>query len=96
MTGHWPLRRFQQACLSKDFYVEQISLKSLTIWSFFKVIYFTALFPYLVLTIFLIRGLTLPGATEGLIYLFTPNVSGSQMEVQAPGSIQVGPQPSPA
>ncbi|XP_058420384.1 inactive sodium-dependent neutral amino acid transporter B(0)AT3 [Diceros bicornis minor] len=39
-----------------------------------KVIYFTALFPYLVLTIFLIRGLTLPGATEGLVYLFTPNM----------------------
>ncbi|XP_004380364.1 inactive sodium-dependent neutral amino acid transporter B(0)AT3 [Trichechus manatus latirostris] len=37
-----------------------------------KVIYFTALFPYLVLTVFLIRGFTLPGATEGLIYLFTP------------------------
>uniref|UniRef100_A0A8C0R699 Transporter n=1 Tax=Canis lupus dingo TaxID=286419 RepID=A0A8C0R699_CANLU len=33
-----------------------------------KAIYFTALFPYLVLTIFLIRGLTLPGAVEGLIY----------------------------
>ncbi|KFO38489.1 inactive sodium-dependent neutral amino acid transporter B(0)AT3 [Fukomys damarensis] len=39
-----------------------------------KAIYFTALFPYLVLTIFLVRGLTLPGATEGLAYLFTPNV----------------------
>uniref|UniRef100_A0A8C6Q7Y2 Transporter n=1 Tax=Nannospalax galili TaxID=1026970 RepID=A0A8C6Q7Y2_NANGA len=39
-----------------------------------KVIYFTALFPYLVLTIFLIRGLTLPGATEGLTYLFTPKM----------------------
>ncbi|XP_007949812.1 inactive sodium-dependent neutral amino acid transporter B(0)AT3 [Orycteropus afer afer] len=39
-----------------------------------KVIYFTALFPYLVLTVFLIQGLTLPGATEGLIYLFTPNM----------------------
>ncbi|XP_006762520.1 PREDICTED: sodium-dependent neutral amino acid transporter B(0)AT3 isoform X1 [Myotis davidii] len=43
-----------------------------------KVIYFTALFPYLVLTIFLIRGLTLPGATEGLIYLFTPNMQTLQ------------------
>ncbi|XP_074055668.1 inactive sodium-dependent neutral amino acid transporter B(0)AT3 isoform X2 [Macrotis lagotis] len=40
-----------------------------------KAIYFTALFPYVVLTIFLIRGLTLPGATEGLIYLFTPNMN---------------------
>nr|XP_051686680.1 inactive sodium-dependent neutral amino acid transporter B(0)AT3 [Oryctolagus cuniculus] len=39
-----------------------------------KAIYFTALFPYLVLTIFLIRGLTLPGATHGLRYLFTPNM----------------------
>uniref|UniRef100_A0A7N5K4L4 Solute carrier family 6 member 18 n=1 Tax=Ailuropoda melanoleuca TaxID=9646 RepID=A0A7N5K4L4_AILME len=39
-----------------------------------KAIYFTALFPYLVLTIFLIRGLTLPGAVKGLIYLFTPDV----------------------
>ncbi|XP_031298541.2 inactive sodium-dependent neutral amino acid transporter B(0)AT3 isoform X1 [Camelus dromedarius] len=39
-----------------------------------KAIYFTALFPYLVLTIFLIRGLTLPGATQGLVYLFTPDM----------------------
>uniref|UniRef100_A0A2K5E111 Transporter n=1 Tax=Aotus nancymaae TaxID=37293 RepID=A0A2K5E111_AOTNA len=39
-----------------------------------KAIYFTASFPYLVLTIFLIRGLTLPGATKGLSYLFTPNM----------------------
>ncbi|KAF1381405.1 hypothetical protein PFLUV_G00153600 [Perca fluviatilis] len=30
-------------------------------------------FPYLVLTIFLIRALTLPGATDGLVYLFTPD-----------------------
>lgn len=44
----------------------------------FQVIYFTALFPYLVLTIFLIRGLTLPGAADGLVYLFTPNVSGPE------------------
>ncbi|KAI5938857.1 Inactive sodium-dependent neutral amino acid transporter B(0)AT3 [Manis javanica] len=39
-----------------------------------KAIYFTASFPYLVLTIFLIRGLTLPGATAGLVHLFTPNM----------------------
>ncbi|ELK08171.1 Sodium-dependent neutral amino acid transporter B(0)AT3 [Pteropus alecto] len=38
-----------------------------------KAIYFTALFPYLVLTVFLVRGLTLPGAVEGLAYLFTPS-----------------------
>ncbi|XP_059205544.1 sodium-dependent neutral amino acid transporter B(0)AT1-like [Centropristis striata] len=38
-----------------------------------KAVYVTTTFPYLVLTIFLIRGLTLPGATDGLVYLFTPN-----------------------
>lgn len=41
----------------------------------FQAVYVTATFPYLVLTIFLIRGLTLEGATDGLLYLFTPNVS---------------------
>ncbi|MED6291364.1 hypothetical protein CHARACLAT_022751 [Characodon lateralis] len=41
--------------------------------SFGKAVYVTATFPYLVLTIFLIRGLTLPGATDGLVYLFTPD-----------------------
>lgn len=50
------------------------------------------MFPYLVLTVFLIRGLTLPGAAEGLIYLFTPNVSGPHMQVQAPGDKLVGSQ----
>ncbi|KAM6412638.1 sodium-dependent neutral amino acid transporter B(0)AT3-like isoform 2-T2 [Pluvialis apricaria] len=40
-----------------------------------KAIYVTAIFPYLVLTIFLIHGLRLPGAADGLAYLFTPNLS---------------------
>ncbi|XP_026011808.1 inactive sodium-dependent neutral amino acid transporter B(0)AT3 isoform X1 [Astatotilapia calliptera] len=38
-----------------------------------KAVYVTSTFPYLVLTIFLIRALTLPGATDGLLYLFTPD-----------------------
>ena len=37
--------------------------------------YITSTLPYVVLTIFLIRGLTLKGATNGIIFLFTPNVS---------------------
>lgn len=40
-----------------------------------KVVYFTATFPYLVLTAFLIRGITLKGATSGITYMFTPNIS---------------------
>ncbi|GAB0183065.1 sodium-dependent neutral amino acid transporter B(0)AT1 [Grus japonensis] len=38
-------------------------------------VYVTSTLPYLVLTIFLIRGLTLKGSTNGIVYLFTPNVT---------------------
>ena len=50
----------------------------------FQAIYFTALFPYLVLTVFLVRGLTLPGAMQGLTYLFTPDVSGPHTQAPPP------------
>ncbi|KAJ8397299.1 hypothetical protein AAFF_G00441330 [Aldrovandia affinis] len=38
-----------------------------------KAVYITSTFPYVVLTIFLVRAMTLPGATVGLTYLFTPD-----------------------
>jgi len=37
-----------------------------------KVAYFTAIFPYVIMFTLLIRGLLLPGAIEGIIFLFTP------------------------
>jgi len=37
-----------------------------------KVVYFTATFPYVILIALLVRGVTLPGATKGLYYLFVP------------------------
>ncbi|XP_054873828.1 sodium-dependent neutral amino acid transporter B(0)AT1-like isoform X3 [Amphiprion ocellaris] len=39
-----------------------------------KTVYVTAILPYIVLAIFLIRGLTLKGSLTGLKYLFTPDV----------------------
>uniref|UniRef100_A0A8C5CSY3 Transporter n=1 Tax=Gadus morhua TaxID=8049 RepID=A0A8C5CSY3_GADMO len=40
-----------------------------------KAVYVTSTLPYLVLTIFLIRGLTLKGSLDGIKFLFTPDLA---------------------
>ena len=49
-----------------------------------KIVYFTALFPYVVLTIFFFRGVTLKGASAGLIHMFSPKVSGVSTVLMIP------------
>ncbi|XP_006635714.1 sodium-dependent neutral amino acid transporter B(0)AT1 [Lepisosteus oculatus] len=47
-----------------------------------KAVYITSTLPYLVLTIFLIRGLTLKGSVSGIKFLFTPDIA----ELTNPGT----------
>ena len=45
-----------------------------TFHSFFvQVAYFTATFPYVMLTILVVRGVTLPGASKGLEFFLKPD-----------------------
>ena len=40
-----------------------------------KVVYVTALLPYVLLTVFLIKGLMLPGALDGILFFIKPDFS---------------------
>ena len=53
-----------------------------------QVVYFTALFPYVMLAVLLVRGLTLPGALQGVIYYLYPDVSRlMDLEVRPLGQV---------
>lgn len=41
----------------------------------FQIVYFTSTMPYILLTLLLIRGVTLPGAADGIKYYLLPNWS---------------------
>lgn len=50
--------------------------------------YFSSLFPYVVLVCFLVRGLLLRGAVDGIMHMFTPKV-----RVSKPSRLQAGSPP---
>ncbi|XP_068605319.1 sodium- and chloride-dependent GABA transporter 3-like [Brachionichthys hirsutus] len=55
-----------------------------------KAAYFTATFPYLMLLILLIRGVTLPGASEGIYYYLYPDINRlADLQVWIEAAIQI-------
>ncbi|XP_033738613.1 sodium- and chloride-dependent glycine transporter 2-like [Pecten maximus] len=55
-----------------------------------KVVYVTATLPYILLTVILVRGLTLPGAIDGVLFYLTPDFNRlADMQVWIEAALQV-------
>eukprot|EP00064_Thunnus_orientalis_P020125 superscaffoldBa00005373_g20257 len=68
----------------------ELVLCLLACWVFAYFTYFTATFPYVMLLILLIRGLTLPGAWEGIYYYLYPDLNGlANLEVWIEAGSQI-------
>ncbi len=57
-----------------------------------KVVYVTATLPYVLLTVLLIRGVTLPGSKDGLIYYLKPNFNKLKEFNVSPQLLRGGPE----
>ncbi|XP_021369982.1 sodium- and chloride-dependent glycine transporter 2-like isoform X2 [Mizuhopecten yessoensis] len=55
-----------------------------------KVVYVTATLPYILLTVILVRGLTLPGSADGVLFYLTPDFTRlADMQVWIEAALQV-------
>ncbi|XP_063412861.1 sodium- and chloride-dependent glycine transporter 2-like [Mytilus trossulus] len=81
----WELALCNLAVWAIVFIVLSKGIKSLG-----KVVYFTATFPYILLTILLVRGLTLEGYEEGIKFYLTPDWSKlTQADVWSDAAVQI-------
>lgn len=72
---------FQFRHISKRYRIENETLENKVngchfkfLLNVFQIMYFSSLFPYVVLLCFLIRGLLLNGSLDGIRHMFTPKV----------------------
>lgn len=70
LVSRWPIAVYLCGCLCARAHPAAVPTRS-SGW-LLQVVYFTATFPYVVLVILLIRGVTLPGAGAGIWYFITP------------------------
>lgn len=54
----------------------------MNVFPFPQVMYFSSLFPYVVLFCFLVRGLMLKGSVDGIAHMFTPKVRLTELPPQ--------------
>lgn len=55
--------------------VKFFNLNFVNCYYFLKFVYFCAIFPYILIAVLLVRGLTLPGAMTGVSFYLTPNIT---------------------